>query len=203
MSGDLRLGRSMTGAARCGSAMRAVVVGLVWSLVVAGPAMAVDITVTTTVDELLTDPDNGNCTLREAIEAVRTELQVDVCPPGVSGLDRVLLTGLTGTIFLLDELELRNLTLDIIGPGARQLTISGQNNVRVFRVLPPATSLRTVSDITIANGRGTDGGGILTNGRLTIKNTSFVGNFAEEDGGAICQCKAASAGTRSGPHRIE
>ena len=185
MSGDARLGRSMIGAARRGSAMRAVVAGLVWSLAVASPAMAVDITVTTTVDELLTDPDNGNCTLREAIEAVRTELQVDACPPGELGLDRILLTGLTGTIFLLDELQIPNRSLDIIGPGARQLSISGQNNVRVFRVLPPATSPRTVSDITIANGRIDDGGGVLNQGNLTIKNATIRDNVGTDDGGGI------------------
>ena len=45
MSRHAHLGRSMIGAAGRNSAMRTVVVGLLSSLVVASPAMAVDITV--------------------------------------------------------------------------------------------------------------------------------------------------------------
>ncbi|MGH8585977.1 MAG: CSLREA domain-containing protein [Gammaproteobacteria bacterium] len=160
MSGDLRLGRSMIAGAGRGSAMRTVVVvGLLSSLVVASPAMAVDITVTT-LNDSLTVPNHDNlCSLREAITAVASETAMDTCSAGASGLDRILFfpslfpAGVPQTIFLLEELQIPNRSLDIIGPGARQLTISGQNNVRVFRVLPPATSPRTVSDITIANGR--------------------------------------------------
>ncbi len=174
-----------TAAPRRMSVMRAVGAALSLSFLLAGTVMAADITVNTTADEPLTDPDNGNCTLREAIEAVKGT-QVDACPPGVSGLDRILLTGLSGTINLVEALVLHNGTYDIVGPGARQLTISGQNNVRIFDVLgTPNPSLRTVSDITITQGRGPDGGGIINKGRLTVKNVSFVANFADEDGGAI------------------
>jgi CSLREA domain-containing protein len=163
---------------------------LLLSVGLAGPVMAADITVTTTADELLADPDNGTCTLREAIEAVKTQLPVDICPPGVSGPDRILLTGLTGTIALVGELVLHNGTYDIVGPGARQLAISGQDNVRIFNVSGvPNNSPRTVSDITISagfgSGFGSDGGGIINKGLLTLKNISFIGNFASEDGGAI------------------
>jgi CSLREA domain-containing protein len=191
MSGDLRLGRSMIGAAGRGSALRAVVVGLLSSLVVASPAMAVDITVTTLNDSLTVPNDDNLCSLREAIAAVASETAMDTCSAGASGLDRILFfpslfpAGVPQMIFLLDELQIPNRSLDIIGPGARQLTISGQNNVRVFRVLPPATSPRTVSDITIANGRIDDGGGVLNQGNLTIKNATIRDNVGTDDGGGI------------------
>src|SRR3972149_4527826 len=45
----------------------------------AAPAWAVTILVSTTADDLAA---NGNCTLREAIEAAQTDLAVDACPAG-------------------------------------------------------------------------------------------------------------------------
>jgi len=55
---------------------------LLWGLVLAyasSPAWAVNITVNTTADEQNTDRD---CSLREAIEAAKTDAAVDECSTG-------------------------------------------------------------------------------------------------------------------------
>ena len=51
------------------------------------PPAGATITVTTNVDNLT---DNGDCTLREAIQAANTDAAVDACPPG-NGADLILL----------------------------------------------------------------------------------------------------------------
>ena len=48
----------------------------------------------------------------------------------------------------------------------------------------PLSSPRS-SDITIANGRIDDGGGVLNQGNLTIKNATIRDNFGTDDGGGI------------------
>ena len=53
-------------------------------------------------------------------------------------------------------------SLTIQGPGASQLTISGNTVTRVFRVTMPSPGAVTLSGLTIANGKnGGSGGGIL------------------------------------------
>jgi hypothetical protein len=78
----------------------------------------------------------------------------------------------------------------IIGPGARSLTISGNDAVQVLRVennQPLGDRVNvTLEGVTIARGRAPkNGGGIQNFGRLTIRDTSFDRNMAPEDGGAI------------------
>ncbi len=89
--------------------------------------------------------------------------------------------GLAGTITLTNgELAIgRDLT--IIGPGAANLTVSGNNVSRVFEV----TSNTTVNmfGLTVANGLYTgdglgSGGGILNNGALTLSNCVVTGDEA-------------------------
>ncbi len=175
--------------------MRAVMAAFSLSFGLAGPVMAVDITVTTLADSLTVPNGDSQCSLREAIQAVDSETPVDTCLAGLPGLDRILFSpnlfspGVLQTITLAAELTIPNVTLEIIGPGARQLAISGNDTVRVFEVLPPAASSRTLSDMTITRGRADDGGGILNKGRLTVKNITFLDNFAQEDGGAIANAK--------------
>ena len=58
------------------------------SLLVAAPALAVDILVTTGLDSL---DEDGSCSLREAVIAANTDAAVDSCAAG-SGADRVLVS---------------------------------------------------------------------------------------------------------------
>lgn len=163
-------------------------------IILAGPAMAATIPVTTNDDLPLTDIDPSTCSLREAIQAVISTNPQDGCPAGSpegppgNGRDTITFDiPLPNTITLSAALP----TIDdiddgvtISGPGARSLTISGANQFQVFRISPAQAV--TIEGLTIANGRPPKNGGAIQNfGQLTVKNTSFVGNTAVEDGGAI------------------
>jgi hypothetical protein len=97
--------------------------------------------------------------------------------------------------------------LNIIGPGAGQLTVSGNHGSRVFNITAGTVSLSgltiangsivgdgggicnagnlTVSNSTLAGNSALDGGGIFTTGHLTLTNSTLSGNFAAINGGGI------------------
>ena len=173
--------------------MRPVRNGLAWlfCLILAGPAMAATITVDTTEDLPGT---SGNCSLREAIQAVIDTSLEDGCPAGspdsADTPDTIVfsLPTLPATITLSAALP----TIDSVDDGvtirgqgldSRQLTISGANSFRIFTIGGGETV--TIEGLTIANGRIDDGGGVLNQGDLTIKNATIAGNFASDDGGGI------------------
>jgi CSLREA domain-containing protein len=156
-------------------------------------AQANTITVNTPLDQ---DPSavDGLCSLREAIQAVIDTAAQDGCPAGSAedspgtGKDTIVFDlPLPATISLtapLPDLKAIDDGVTISGPGGGSLTISGNNQFRVFRV-SPAQSV-TIEGLTIANGRSSkNGGAILNNGRLTVQNVSFAANSCFEDGGAI------------------
>ncbi|MGQ0591645.1 MAG: choice-of-anchor Q domain-containing protein [Gammaproteobacteria bacterium] len=165
-------------------------------LILAGPAIAATITVNTTVDQNPSAVD-GRCSLREAVQAVIDTTAQDGCPAGspegppnsFAGRDTIdFAVPFPATITLFTALPVLDRLDDgviISGPGSRFLTIDGRNQVRVFRV--GGAENVTIEGLTIANGRGIkNGGGILnSSGRLTVRNTRFTANTAEEDGGGI------------------
>lgn len=63
------------------------------------------------------------------------------------------------------------------------VTVSGANARRVFSVAPGATV--TISALSIADGRATQGGGIVNQGELVVTGVTFKNNAAEQDGGGI------------------
>jgi hypothetical protein len=70
----------------------------------------------------------------------------------------------------------------IQGLGADQLTISGNDEQRVFLIDEGAQA--TILDLTITDGYAVDsGGGVLSRGRLTLERVHVVGNFAHRGGG--------------------
>ncbi len=85
-----------------------------------------------------------------------------------------------GTITLANTLtNAADLTLDATG---HQVTISGSNAVRVFYV-PPNVTLAIIN-LTIANGSGNEGGGILNVGVLALSRSTFASNACRGgDGG--------------------
>jgi len=101
-------------------------------------------------------------------------------------------TGKSTITLTTGELDI-NLDLTIVGPGANQLAVSGNNATRVFEISSGASV--SISGVTIEDGRSMDGstvggarnsgGGIYSGGILTISNSSFSGNSASRDGGAI------------------
>ncbi len=147
------------------------------ALAVAASASANTITVTSLLD------DGTNCTLREAVGSANTDSAVGTCTAG-SGDDRIEFSNslsLPGTITLTGG----ELTLgagmgstDILGPGVSQLSVSGNDDSRVFVVNGGQTA--AVSGMTIRDGEntgfGASGGGILNAGTLTLDRVNVAEN---------------------------
>src|SRR4051812_46834030 len=89
----------------------------------------------------------------------------------------------TGTIILTSGEVVLNHSEHVTGPGANQLTIARNNggDTPEFRLLN-VQGVTTFSGITLRNGRigtadgYTDGGGVLVQNRLTLRNCAVVGN---------------------------
>src|SRR6185369_6317092 len=155
------------------------------------------ITVNSTLD--VADGADGLCTLREAIVAANTDTvsgaTAGECGAGSSSdSDTISLTGLTGTITLGSALP--NITSEMLidGPGASQLTVSGNNSVRVFN-LTLSSGLVSFSGLTIANGRANMdvGGGIYNQSSANVNVTgSTISNNVAVLGGGIAN---SSTGT--------
>jgi len=120
--------------------------------------------------------DSGAGSLRQAIADICDGGTIDFNIPG-GGPDTITLT--TGELAIA-----KNLT--IAGSTAKSLTISGNSAGRVFNI--SASKNFAISNLTIANGQSTAGGGIYSLGNLTITNCTFTGNSAvgsPGEGGAI------------------
>ena len=146
------------------------------------------VTVNTTADELNID---GDCSLREAIQAANTDTIVDACTAG-SGADTVTLPAGTYTLSIPGTDEDANATgdLDIFS----DLTINGAsatttilNANQIDRVLHIASGTIEISSVTITNGNSgiADGGGILNLGTLTLTSSTVSGNTAANWAGGI------------------
>ena len=142
------------------------------------------ITPSTTGDDITS---NGNCTLREAVQAANTDAAVDQCPAG-SGTDVIQLGGSTYDLGVNGAKENGNQTgdLDVTAPltiqgnGAVATTIDAHSIDRAIDVLPSAST--TIQNLT------------LTNGAAPTAGTLFTGG-AGEAGGAV---RAQSALTLDG-----
>lgn len=128
--------------------------------------------------------DSGPGSLRQAV--------ADVASGGSVTFSSLFSTPQT---ILLSSGEIRILkNVNITGPGASLLTVSGNNANRVFNIgqSSPGHTV-AISGLTVANGRAPDndfGGGIEQNfGTLTLSDCAFTGNSAPEAstgiGGAI------------------
>lgn len=146
------------------------------------------ITVTTTNDELNSD---GDCSLREAIQAANLNAAVDNCVAGV-GDDEISLPAGTYTLTLSGDNEDNNASgdldiqsnLTINGAGAISTTIDGGALDRVLDILPTQVHV-VVNDVTITNGLAESGGGILNTGILTLTNSIVSDNKVDYSGGGI------------------
>ena len=158
--------------------MAALAAGMLMTAVLAGPAQAATLTVTTAADEQNTD---GQCSLREAIENANRNNQSGSadCPAGV-GEDTInfqpSLSPATITLGS-QQLTIADSAGLIIDGGSANITVSGNNAVRVFDVLFVDAKL-TLNNLTVANGRGAGGGGIANQGTLTVTNSTLSGNNA-------------------------
>jgi uncharacterized repeat protein (TIGR01451 family)/CSLREA domain-containing protein len=165
----------------------ALLIPLIWmSVAFPAPARAATITVNTLTDEPLSDPDNGNCSIREAIQAANTDTAVDACTAG-GGAD-IINFGVSGTIDLSasGDGEL-NITTNITIDGGTNITLTGNNATRIIRVNSAGNlSLQNIT-LTQGNGNGGSGGAILVDNGATLNvlNSNFNNNNANSNGGAI------------------
>ncbi len=141
---------------------------------------AAGIIVTTTADEQTA---NGQCSLREAIINANNNNQSGStdCAAG-SGADTITFS-VSGTITLSSQLpsitDAAGLTIDGAG---QSVTISGNNAVRVFRVVSyGALNLQNLA-VTNANS-STTGGALLNLGMLNVTNCTFAYNSGSQGGG--------------------
>ncbi len=169
------------------------------------PALASTLTVTTTADELNSD---GDCSLREAVQAANTDAAVDACTAG-SGPDMISLSAGTYALSIIGredanaagDLDITS-KVTVKGAGSDSTVIQGinqgfvPNNDRALNVLPGADV--EVVDVTIAGGAVDpfpfanyfSGGGIANGGTLELidsvvrNNTGAVG-AGISSGGAL------------------
>jgi len=112
--------------------------------------------------------------LREAINSANAN----------AGMDAIEFDdGLSGTIVLASFLPQLTEDVDILGPGAGTITVSGNSLHQPFSVAGGITA--TFSGLTIANGQAEFGGAISNEGDLTVSQCVFSGNNADFSGGAI------------------
>ena len=142
------------------------------------------ITVTSLADNTTV---NTQVTLREAIQAANTDTSVDGSKAG-SGTDTIqFAAGLfasPGQTITLGGTQLTiGSAMTINGPGADQLTISGNNASRIIEVV--AGNTVTISGLTLTNGYSGIGGGIENSGTLTISHSTISANSAGGNGGGI------------------
>ncbi|MFI5455452.1 MAG: choice-of-anchor Q domain-containing protein [Isosphaerales bacterium] len=92
----------------------------------------------------------------------------------------------SGVIDLASPLPAISRDVQILGPGANNLTVSGNFASQVFYVNAGVTA--TIAGLTIADGKSLFGGGIENDGTLTVTNSTLSGNSAgccNDSGGGI------------------
>lgn len=157
------------------------------------PAQAASLAVNTTTDELNSD---GDCSLREAIQAVRTQATVDACPAG-DGNDTISLPAGTYTLSRSGGDENDNSTGDLdisFGMSGGSLTIQGAGVTTTIidgggidRALHLISSNGTLilHDLTVRNGQlsvlnstisHNVRGGVIANSTTTLTNMILAEN---------------------------
>ncbi|HBL30540.1 MAG TPA: hypothetical protein DD490_27205, partial [Acidobacteria bacterium] len=122
--------------------------------------------------------DSGTGSLRQAVTDAN----------GAAGADIIAFqAGLTGTITLTTgQLDVTD-SVDVQGPGAAALTVSGNNASRVFDLYSGAALLDvTLAGLTLTGGNAADGGAVRSRDEnLTLDGVTLTGNRAAGSGGGL------------------
>jgi CSLREA domain-containing protein len=139
-----------------------------------------DITVNTVSDELNAD---GDCSLREAITSANSNSASDAC--AIGGEADSIRFGVAGTIVLNRVLPAITSDVAIVGPAGDKVIISGGGAAPLFVVR--SGGILRLEALTLSGGLASDGGAIINQpgGTLTVFNSTFSGNRAQQSGGAI------------------
>jgi CSLREA domain-containing protein len=139
---------------------------------------AASFTVNTLVDEADGSCANGDCSLRDAL--------------ALASAGDTINFSVSGTLTLSQGELIITKSLNILGPGSEQLTISGNSATRIFNINAGTSAAVTISGLTFANGNSGNwyGGGISNStisggSQLRVSNCQFSSNHSEGDGGAI------------------
>ncbi len=145
-----------------------------------------EIQVTSLADTIAND---GRCTLREAVHAANTDTAVDACPAGSPTEQDMITFAVEGTIFLDTPLLLGG-NLTIQGNGPKRTLLDGQGSSRVLQVGENGKGRIVLRGLTIQNGRAAYGAALNglnapCDATITIEDSLFQDNSAENDGGAV------------------
>ena len=134
-----------------------------------------------TVNSLADPTDPGHTTLRDAVTSAETSVN--------SGSTITFASGLSGTITLGSALPQITRPTTIQGPGAGQLTISGDDASQILYLRSPTAGFPvSITGLTLSHGNasGADGGAIHSyNADLTVSTAVLSGDRASGYGGAI------------------
>ncbi len=127
-------------------------------------------------DQVIVTSDTGLGSLRQAITNANTASGM--------GSNTITFNVPSDSTITLAGVALPTITvgLTITGPGASQLTISGNNQSEIFGI--GSDAIVSISGLTFIDGEGVFGGAIYTQGVLTVTNSTFTDNNAQI-GGAI------------------
>lgn len=119
----------------------------------------------------------GGGSLRDALTQANTATGADVID---------FQPGLAGTITLDSQINITD-AVTIQGPGSGNLTVSGNNAVRVFNInTTTAGAAVTLSGLTLTKGKATNGGLVLaTDEALTLDRCVFSNGVASFRGGGV------------------
>ncbi len=163
----------------------------------AAPALAADIVVNTADDENNSD---GDCSLREAVQAANTNAAVDACTAGDLDGDTITFSSAFTIVLTQGELLVSD---DVIinGSSAGGVTVDAQGNSRAFNVdvtdgdgFPGSASAVAFQSLVLTNGNSTvnsaapdAGGGVDIKGDddVTFTDVDVTNSVAGLNGGGI------------------
>jgi predicted outer membrane repeat protein len=163
-------------------------------------AFAVDFTVNLTTDQHdanLADgvcdigAGTGQCSLRAAVEQAKNLPSNDRVLFNLPANSTITLTVANGGEIRINYTNINLETLEIIGTGANNLTISGGGTSRIFSINIASV---TISGVTLTGGNGITGNGTsgggggavdVVNGSLTLNSVYITGNTGSSNGGGV------------------